>query len=85
VFHSRTPLQIIVGNPLRTREHSSPDSEKHTVPIHEHHRSATFPGFDPSVPRPARVYGYWLGGQDHYAADREAVPTIAYLEQQANR
>jgi S-adenosyl methyltransferase len=24
--------------------------------------------FDPSVPHPARVYAYWLGGKDHYAA-----------------
>ena len=27
-------------------------------------------GFDPSVPNTARVYDYWLGGKDHYAADR---------------
>lgn len=25
---------------------------------------------DPSTPNIARVYGYWLGGKDHYAADR---------------
>jgi hypothetical protein len=42
------------------------------VPIHEYHRSATFPRFDPSVPHPARIYGYWLGGKDHYPPDREA-------------
>jgi len=28
--------------------------------------------FDPSVPNPARVYAYWLGGKDHYPADRHA-------------
>ena len=27
---------------------------------------------DTSVPHPARVYDYWLGGKDNYAADREA-------------
>ena len=27
-------------------------------------------GFDPSTPNMARVYDYWLGGKDHYAADR---------------
>jgi O-methyltransferase involved in polyketide biosynthesis len=27
-------------------------------------------GFDPSVPNTARVYNYWLGGKDHFAADR---------------
>ena len=28
-------------------------------------------GFDIGTPNMARVYGYWLGGKDHYAADRE--------------
>ena len=27
-------------------------------------------GFDPSVPNMARVYNYWLGGKDHFPADR---------------
>ncbi|MFC6886409.1 MULTISPECIES: SAM-dependent methyltransferase [Actinomadura] len=30
------------------------------------------PGIDTSVPHPARVWDYWLGGKDHFAADREA-------------
>jgi S-adenosyl methyltransferase len=25
----------------------------------------------PDIPHPARVYDYWLGGKDHFAADRE--------------
>jgi len=29
-------------------------------------------GIDPSVPSPARMYDYYLGGKDNYAADREA-------------
>jgi hypothetical protein len=29
-------------------------------------------GFDPSVAHPARIYDYWLGGKDNYAADRLA-------------
>ena len=29
------------------------------------------PDFDISVPHIARVYDYWLGGKDHFAADRE--------------
>ena len=29
------------------------------------------PQFDTSVPHIARVYNYWLGGKDHFAADRE--------------
>jgi hypothetical protein len=30
------------------------------------------PQFDTSVAHIARVYNYWLGGKDHFAADREA-------------
>jgi len=32
--------------------------------------------FDPSVPHPARVYAYWLGGKDHYLADRRAAEEV---------
>jgi S-adenosyl methyltransferase len=28
------------------------------------------------VPHPARVYGYWLGGKDHYAADQEVAEEV---------
>ena len=28
------------------------------------------PVFDPGVAHPARVYNYWLGGKDHFPADR---------------
>jgi SAM-dependent methyltransferase len=42
------------------------------------------PDFDTSVPHIARIYDYWLGGKDNFAADREAAelamaatPTIA--------
>jgi hypothetical protein len=30
------------------------------------------PRFDLSVPHPSRMWNYWLGGKDHFAADREA-------------
>ncbi|MFI6516881.1 SAM-dependent methyltransferase [Spirillospora sp. NPDC050679] len=30
------------------------------------------PGIDTGVPHPARVWDYWLGGKDHFAADRAA-------------
>jgi hypothetical protein len=33
-------------------------------------------GFDPSIPHPARIYDYWLGGKDHFPADREAAEQI---------
>ncbi|MEV8516879.1 SAM-dependent methyltransferase [Dactylosporangium sp. NPDC051484] len=32
---------------------------------------------DTSVPHPARRYSYWLGGKDHFAADRESGDAIA--------
>jgi hypothetical protein len=35
--------------------------------------------FDPSVPHPARVYAYWLGGKDTYAADRQAAEEVMQL------
>jgi hypothetical protein len=32
--------------------------------------------FDPSVPHPARVYDYWLGGTNNFAADRAAAEQV---------
>jgi trans-aconitate methyltransferase len=34
------------------------------------------PDIDTSVPHQARVYDYWLGGKDHFAADRAASDRI---------
>jgi hypothetical protein len=33
-------------------------------------------GFDVTVPSPARMWNYWVGGKDHFAADREAAEKI---------
>jgi hypothetical protein len=33
-------------------------------------------GFDASVPNPARMWNYWVGGKDNYAADREAAEQV---------
>ena len=30
------------------------------------------PAFDPRVPSPARMWNFWLGGKDNFAADRDA-------------
>jgi S-adenosyl methyltransferase len=38
--------------------------------------TATCARLDPSVPHPARIYAYWLGGKDHYQADREAAEKV---------
>lgn len=32
--------------------------------------------FDASVPHLSRVYNYWLGGKDHFAADREVAEKV---------
>src|SRR4051812_26155827 len=34
---------------------------------------------DTSVPHPARRYNYWLGGKDHFQADRDSGDAIAEL------
>jgi hypothetical protein len=31
---------------------------------------ATGPALDPTVPNPARIWNYWVGGKDHFDADR---------------
>jgi tagatose-1,6-bisphosphate aldolase non-catalytic subunit AgaZ/GatZ len=38
--------------------------------------------FDTSVPHPARIYAYWLGGKDHYEADRKAAEEVIRLRPQ---
>lgn len=35
--------------------------------------------FRPDVPHPARVYNYWLGGKDHFHADRQVGRTVQRL------
>jgi hypothetical protein len=35
--------------------------------------------FDTGVPHPARVYDYWLGGKDNFAADRQAAEEVLRL------
>ena len=34
------------------------------------------PGFDTTVAHPARVYDYWLGGKDNFAADQVAAEAV---------
>ena len=49
-------------------------------------------GIDTSIPNVARMYDYWLGGKDNFAADREAadrstaaVPQIPWMAQENRR
>src|SRR5579862_7050991 len=37
---------------------------------------ALHPGFDTSVAHPARVYDYWFGGKNNFAADRQAAEAV---------
>jgi hypothetical protein len=37
---------------------------------------------DTSVPHPARIYGYWLGGKDYFPADRKAAEDVMRLHPQ---
>ena len=39
-------------------------------------RAERVAGLDTSVAHPARVYDYWLGGKDNFAADREAAERV---------
>jgi S-adenosyl methyltransferase len=50
------------------------------------------PVFDTSVANPARIWNYWLGGKDHFEADRQAaekvievLPTMPLLARLARR
>jgi hypothetical protein len=38
--------------------------------------------FESGIPNIARVYGYWLGGKDHYEADRKAAEAVIRLRPQ---
>ena len=43
------------------------------------HGGSPFPGFDTTVANPARVWNYWVGGKDNFAADREAGEQVLTL------
>jgi hypothetical protein len=63
-----------MNNPLARKDTS--DERRHTSDRRMGSRQDLQPGghptFDTSVAHVARVYNYWLGGKDNYAADREA-------------
>jgi O-methyltransferase involved in polyketide biosynthesis len=40
------------------------------------------PRFDTSLAHPARVYAYWIGGKDHYEADRKTAEEVIRLRPQ---
>jgi hypothetical protein len=34
------------------------------------------PSFDTTIANPARMWTYWVGGKDHFTADREAAAAV---------
>ncbi|HYK71254.1 MAG TPA: SAM-dependent methyltransferase [Streptosporangiaceae bacterium] len=57
-----------------------------------HYGSADSVTFDTTVPNPARMWNYWVGGKDNYAADRAAAeaviaayPALPIIARQARR
>jgi hypothetical protein len=51
-----------------------------SIPVTPSGRSeGELPAFDPSVPNEGRMYDYYLGGKDNYAADREAARAALQL------
>ncbi len=50
------------------------DDARHAARADDHVLASTGdrPAFDVSVAHQARIYNYWLGGKDNYAADRKA-------------
>jgi hypothetical protein len=51
--------------------------EEHTVTqespgVTKDSGSSSLPGYDTSVANAARMWNYWIGGKDHFRADREA-------------
>jgi O-methyltransferase involved in polyketide biosynthesis len=57
-----------------------------------HREAADSVSFDTTVPNPARMWNYWVGGKDNYAADRAAAeavisayPPLPIIARQARR
>jgi SAM-dependent methyltransferase len=74
-----SPINAPDGDPPAWRGTSEPSPRQ--TPLPRTSMSLCRPAeqdlrFDPSVPQPARIYSYWLGGKDHYPADRVAAEEV---------
>jgi len=49
------------------------------IPVDEGNTALDLPGIDTSKPNVARMYDYWLGGKDSFAADRAAADQVEAL------
>jgi hypothetical protein len=64
---------------METAHHSIQEAAGAGISAHSGHpvENDRLPArFDPGVAHPARVYCYWLGGKDHFPADREAAREV---------
>ena len=57
-------VNLSEGAVTSTSHHEAPHAEPGPV------------AFDTSMPSPARVWNYWIGGKDNYAADRAAAEAV---------
>src|SRR5690606_25131120 len=86
----------VCGNPRRTRVFGptlrSPlplpcavprDKTGRSRPVGDDLTEKAPPGIDPSTPTSARVYDYFLGGKDNFAADREVADMVMQLVPEA--
>jgi hypothetical protein len=60
---------------VTTNDAASPDDSL-TTSLGSDEPAADLSQFDTGVAHPARVYDYWLGGKDNFAADREAAERV---------
>jgi hypothetical protein len=65
-FPGTSPLAAGDGSPVTGNDHLVPTL-------------GSPPAIDTSVPHSARVWDYWLGGKDHYSADRQAGDQFAQI------
>jgi S-adenosyl methyltransferase len=73
VCEPREPAPLTVTR-MAAEHITDPDSARAAMPDLQ---AAGFGSpFDPSVPHPARVYGYWLNGKDHFPADRRVAEEV---------
>ena len=65
---------------MTATSHGTPGNEAdggHAAPADQQSFELRIPRFDPDVAHPARVYNVWIGGKDHYPADRRAAAEVA--------
>src|SRR5688572_13057793 len=62
-------LVMVIASIVRHRAWGSPVTDSSST-------TSQSGGFDTNIPHSARLWNYWLGGTDHFAADREVADQI---------